>query len=75
MSNIFSGATAFNQDIGNWDVSKATDIDFMFTGATSFKQDLSNWSTTNVTHCEDFNTDSGLRKEQLPKVGDCFKNN
>ena len=40
---MFRDATSFNQDIGNWDLSNATNIGEMFKGATSFNQDIGDW--------------------------------
>ena len=42
--------TAFNQDIGNWDVSNVTDMATMFQGADSFNQNIGGWDTSNVTN-------------------------
>ena len=49
---MFQGATSFNRDIGNWDVS-GTNINSMFLGATSFRQDLGNWDISNVIDMTD----------------------
>ncbi|MGJ8685818.1 MAG: BspA family leucine-rich repeat surface protein, partial [Nonlabens sp.] len=45
MTNMFGGATAFNQDISSWDVSKVRTMTNMFGGATAFNQSLAAWGT------------------------------
>ena len=40
MSRIFKGASNFNQDLSNWDVSAVTDMRSMFHGASAFKREL-----------------------------------
>jgi surface protein len=42
-------STAFNQDIGGWDVGNVTDMSAMFGVATSFNQDIGSWDVGNVT--------------------------
>jgi surface protein len=48
MSYMFNGATAFNQDISNWNVSNVIDMSAMFNGATAFNQDISKWNVSNA---------------------------
>ena len=40
---MFSGATSFNGDISDWNVSSVTDMIEMFDGASGFAQNLGNW--------------------------------
>ena len=49
MSNMFSGATAFNGDISAWDVSSVVNMHGMFSGASSFNQPLNGWDVSSVT--------------------------
>ena len=48
---MFQSATAFNQDISNWNVERFTSMSSMFNNATAFNSPL-NWGikTTNVTN-------------------------
>lgn len=64
---IFSFATAFNQDISEWDTSKVSRMWGMFSEAASFKQDISEWNVSNVNHSEEFADGTGLNKSDLPK--------
>ena len=50
MSSMFESASAFNQDISDWDVDNVTNMSFMFSGATEFNQDISLWEVGNVTN-------------------------
>jgi len=48
MWNMFSDATAFNKDIGNWDVSNVSRMSSMFRGAIAFDQNLGAWDLSSV---------------------------
>ena len=50
MQAMFSSATSFNGDIGDWNVSNVTDMGGMFEFATSFNQDIGNWDVSKVTN-------------------------
>jgi surface protein len=47
---MFDNAREFNQPIGNWDVSKVTDMSLMFENAKAFNQPIGNWDVSNVTY-------------------------
>jgi len=49
MSIMFQSATAFNQNISNWNTSNVTNMASMFASTTAFNQNISNWNTSNVT--------------------------
>lgn len=46
MFQMFNGATAFNQDITNWNVSSVENMSGMFANTKIFNQDLSKWERT-----------------------------
>ena len=48
MTEMFSNATAFNGDIGGWDISNVESLSGMFSNATSFNQDISSWDMSNI---------------------------
>ena len=49
MSRMFA-STSFNEPIGNWDVSKVTDMSYMFSRAFFFNQPIGNWDVSHVTN-------------------------
>ena len=48
MSELFHGASQFNQPLGNWNTSNVTLMNSMFRTASVFNQDISSWNTGNV---------------------------
>lgn len=48
MNWMFSRASKFNGDIGNWNTANVNMMFRMFSGASSFNQDIGNWDTSNV---------------------------
>ena len=49
MGGMFSNATTFNQDIGDWNVESVTNMRTLFRGVGAFNQDIGNWNVSRVT--------------------------
>ena len=60
LSTMFSGATAFNSNITEWDVSSVQIFNYMFYNATNFNQDLSDWDFSAATDMSGMFQSSGM---------------
>merc|ERR1712161_58009 len=57
------GATKFNGDVSDWDVSNVIDMRKMFKGASRFNDDVSSWDVSSVTNMDGmFNRASEFRQ-------------
>merc|ERR1719149_596334 len=52
MMLMFYAATAFNADLGAWDVSQVTNMARMFEETAAFNSDLSAWDVSKVTYMQ-----------------------
>lgn len=65
MRGMFYGSS-FNQPIGDWDVSRITDMSQMFLNAAKFNQNLSSWCVPKISF-EPFQFDDGATAWVLPR--------
>ena len=49
---MLNDAVAFNQPIGNWNVSNVTNMESIFENALTFNQPIGNWNVSNVTNTD-----------------------
>lgn len=66
-SNMFFGASSFNQAIGDWNTTNVTTMSSMFEGAASFNQDIDNWDVSScITFFSTFNSASSFNNGGQP---------
>ena len=68
MGAMFEGATSFNQNIANWDVSSVDVMTGMFMGAESFDQNLSRWSVGRTRDMSNMFSFSGLSNRNYNSI-------
>jgi len=69
---MFSGASSFNQPIGNWDVRWVKSMYEMFKQASSFNQNISLWNVSYVNTCFYFSFQTPQWTLPKPNFTDCY---
>jgi surface protein len=49
MNSMFTGARAFNQNIGGWNTAMVSNMNRMFYSAAAFNQNIASWNTAKVS--------------------------
>ena len=71
MVGMFYEASAFNQPIGNWDVSSVDNMMVMFWNASLFNQNLVSWSVNGVIDCAGFSSNTPQWTLPKPNFTNC----
>ena len=67
---MFYRAFAFNQPIGDWNMSSVTSTYYMFNGATAFNQSIGDWDMSSVTNTAYLFSDAAAFNQNLCSWGD-----
>ncbi len=75
LSETFSGAENFNQDLSKWKTTKVTDMSATFYNAKKFNSPLNSWDTYNVTNMQsmfygaaEFNQELQIEKQAMLQI-------
>ncbi len=75
MSNMFTSAEAFSQNLDKWDTSNVTTMYRMFEEAKTFNGNISSWKTENVTNMEHMFEKARFQSRLIiMKCWECFEN-
>ena len=68
MSNMFSGASSFNQNVSSWNVSTVMNMNRIFFGASAFNQNIGAWNIANATTMGEIFRNSGISKSNYDNI-------